>query len=94
MPLATDSRAPVLSSTFECRASFVKFPATARSFYKLSTQAVALGHCEANAPTPTRNRSSELWNFQLPPISVSTAVKHTSLWLAQLRLVHTDCSLV
>ena len=92
--LATDSRAPVPSSTSDRHTSFVKFPATARSFYKLSTRAVVLGHCEANASTPTRDRSSELTNFQLPPISVSAAVKHTSLRLAQLRLVHTDCSLV
>jgi hypothetical protein len=49
--LATDSRALVPSSTFDRRASFVKFPATARSFYKLSPRAAALGHREAKEPT-------------------------------------------
>ena len=47
----THSRAPVPSSTSDRRASFFKFPATVDAFYKLSPQAAALGHREANAPT-------------------------------------------
>jgi hypothetical protein len=57
---ATDSHAPVPSSTSDRRVSFVKFPATARSFYKLSPRVAALCHREALAPTPTRNHSPEL----------------------------------
>jgi hypothetical protein len=57
-------------------------------------RAAALPHRETRAPTPTLNRLPELTNFQLSLVSVSAAVKHTSLRLAQLRLVHIDCSLV
>ena len=90
----TNSRAPVFFSPSGRRASFSKFPATVDALYKLMARAAALPHRETRAPTPTLNRPPELTNFQLPPISVSAAVKHTSLRLAQLRLVHTDCSLV
>jgi hypothetical protein len=92
--LATDSRAPVPSSISDRLASFIKFPATARSFYKLSPRAAALGHREALAPTPTRNRSPELWNFHLPPNQVSATTKNTSLWPAQIRSLLAICVLV
>jgi hypothetical protein len=82
---ATDPRAPVPSSTSDRRASFFKFPATVDALYKLMVGVAALCHREALAPTPTRNRSPELWNFQLPPNQVSATAKNTSSWPAQIR---------
>jgi hypothetical protein len=65
--LATDSRAPVPSSTSDHRASFSKFSATVDALYKLMARAAALPHRETRAPTPTLNRPPELTNFKLPP---------------------------
>jgi hypothetical protein len=74
--LATDSRAPVPSSTSDRRASFSKFPATVDALYKLmaivlqsspSIPGHRLPHRETRAPTPTLNRPPELTNFKLPP---------------------------
>jgi hypothetical protein len=56
----TDSRAQVPFLSSDRRASFFKFPATVDALYKLMAGVAALCHREALAPTPTRNRSTEL----------------------------------
>jgi hypothetical protein len=90
----THSRAPVPSSTSDRRASFFKFPATVDALYKLMVGVAALCHREALAPTPTRNRSPELWNFKLPPNQVSATAKNTSPRPALFRSVPIPCFLV
>jgi hypothetical protein len=92
--LATDSRAPVPSSTSDHRASFSKFPATVDALYKLMAWAAALPHRETRAPTPTLNRPPELTNFKLPP-NWSVAPRRTaSPRPAPFRSVPVPCFLI
>jgi hypothetical protein len=90
----TDSRAPVPFLSSDRRASFFKFLATVEALYKLMAEVAVLCHREALAPTPTRNRSPELWNFKLPPNQVSATAKNTSPWLALFWSVPVPCFLV
>jgi hypothetical protein len=89
-----NSRAPVIFSTSDHRASSPKFAATARGLYKLTAPSAPPCTQAATAPTCTPKPPPENSNLGFPPKQLKNAANLSSPWEALLRSDPVDFSLV